>query len=281
MPIRPDEPTIGTVLKSAGYKTAVYGKWGLGGPETESLPNKRGFDEFFGYLNHWHAHMAYPEHIWEDRRELLLFDNWFTRKKSYIPDMCTERTLRFIEKNENNPFFIYLSYTVPHANNELLQVSPVGIEVPGQGAYASESWPEVEKNFAASITRMDEGIGRIMALLQAKGLDKDTLVVFTSDNGPHAEGAHDAKFFGSGGALRGIKRDLYEGGIRVPTIARWPGRIKPAQLSDFQWGLLGPAADICRGRGRETTRRHRRHIGSADDARQTSKAARVPLLGIP
>ena len=237
LPVRPDEPTLGTVMKSAGYKTALFGKWGLGGPETESLPNQRGFDEFFGYLNHWHAHLAYPEHIWENRRELLLFDNWFNRRKTYVPDLFMERTLKFIEQHGKEPFFIYLSPTVPHANNELMQVQPNAIEVPDQGPYAGENWPDVEKNFAASITRMDASIGRILSLLKQKRLDENTLILFTSDNGPHKEGGHNPEFFGSRGPLRGLKRDLYEGGIRVPTIARWPGKIVPGATSDFQWAF--------------------------------------------
>ena len=232
LPVNPDEPTLGTVMKSAGYRTALFGKWGLGGTQSQSLPDQKGFDEFFGYLNHWHAHLAYPEHIWDNRNEVLLFENWFNKQKTYVPDLFMKRTLDFIEKHEREPFFIYLSPTVPHANNE-----GKTIEVPDQGVYARENWPGVEKNFAACVTRMDEGIGRIMDLLKKKNLDENTLVVFTSDNGPHKEGGHDAGFFSSSGPLRGTKRDLYEGGIRVPTIARWPGKIAPGRTSDFQWAF--------------------------------------------
>ncbi len=232
LPIQPDEPTLGTVLRSAGYRTALYGKWGLGGPQSDSLPNQKGFDDFFGFLNHWHAHLAYPEHIWDNRNEVLLFENWFNKRRKYVPDLFLERTLGFIEKHAQEPFFIYYSPTVPHANNELN-----AIEVPDQGIYARENWPEVEKNFAASITRMDEGVGKIVELLKRKGIDQQTLIVFTSDNGPHKEGGHSAEFFESRGGLRGIKRDLYEGGIRVPSIARWPGRISPGSTSDFAWAF--------------------------------------------
>ena len=232
LPLEPGEATIATVLKAAGYRTAIFGKWGLGGPQTDSLPDQKGFDEFYGYLNHWHAHLAYPEHIWHNRNEVLLFDNWFHQCKSFVPGHFIDRALKFIEGNASQPFFIYLATTIPHANNELK-----AMEVPGQGMYAGEKWPEVEKNFAAAVTLLDSGVGRILELLKQKGLDQDTLVLFTSDNGPHGEGGHDAKFFQSSGPLRGKKRDLYEGGIRVPAIARWPGKIKPGAVNDFPWAF--------------------------------------------
>jgi arylsulfatase A-like enzyme len=242
VPIPANEPTIAEVLKKAGYQTAHFGKWGLGGTDSNSTPTERGFDEFFGFLNHQHAHQAYPDYIWEGRVETMLPKNWFYRKQQYLPDMFTERTLQFIDRQSgSDPFFVYLSQTVPHANNELQ-----GIEVPDQGPYARENWPEIEKNFAASITRMDSGVGRILDLLKRKNLENDTLVIFTSDNGPHKEGGHDAEFFNSRGPFRGVKRDLYEGGIRVPTIARWPGHIAPGTTSDFAcafWDVLPTLAE--------------------------------------
>ena len=250
IPVPVSDPTIGEVLKRAGYRTAHYGKWGLGGPETASTPTERGFDEFFGFLNHQHAHQAYPDYLWEGRVETMLPRNWFYRKQQYVPDMFTERTLKFIDKPSDKPFFVYLSQTVPHANNELGQMTKVGIEVPDQGPYARENWPEVERNFAASITRMDSGIGRIMDLLKRKNLDRNTLVIFTSDNGPHNEGGHSPEFFSSRGPLRGVKRDLYEGGIRVPAVARWPGHIKPGTLSAAPWAfwdVLPTLAEVAGG----------------------------------
>lgn len=232
LPIDPKEPTLGTVMKQAGYRTGLFGKYGLGGPQSESLPNQRGFDEFYGFLNHWHAHLAYPEHIWHNRTEVMLFDNWFNKRKSYVPELCLQQTLKFIENNAANPFFIYYAPTLPHANNELN-----AIEVPTQGEYAQEDWPEQEKNFAAAVTWVDSAVGRILEMLKAKGLDGNTLVLFTSDNGPHKEGGHDANYFRSGGLLRGTKRDLYEGGVRVPTIARWPGKVPAGQTSSFPWAF--------------------------------------------
>lgn len=232
IPVPASDPTIAEVLKRAGYRTAHYGKWGLGGPETNSTPTERGFDEFYGFLNHLHAHQAYPDYIWDGRVETMLPKNWFYKKQVYLPDVFTTKTVDFISRPSSQPFFVFLSYTVPHANNELKN-----IEVPDQGPYAGENWPEVEKNFAASITRMDGGIGRILKQLKQQGADRDTLVIFTSDNGPHKEGGHYPEFFSSRGGLRGLKRDLYEGGIRVPAIARWPGHIAPGSVNSFPWAF--------------------------------------------
>jgi arylsulfatase A-like enzyme len=168
---------------------------------------------------------------------MQLPDNWFHRQKVFSNDLFTERALKFLDEGAADPFFLYLPYTIPHANNELGQMQPNGMEVPDQGVYAKENWPEVEKNFAAAITRMDRDIGRILALLEKKGTLDNTLIFFTSDNGAHKEGGHDPKFFGSSGPLRGTKRDLYEGGTRVPAIARWKGRIAPGSESDFTWAF--------------------------------------------
>ncbi len=245
--IKPDETTVAALLKTAGYRTALFGKWGLGGPQSGSVPNTRGFDEFFGYLNQTHAHNSFPEHLWENQSEFLLRGNWFNQRKQFAPDLFTQRSLAFIEKQQKDPFFLYLAYTVPHADNELGALQKNGIDAPDQGIYAKESWPDVEKNFASIITRMDSDVGRLMQLLKRKGIDENTLVIFTSDNGAHKEGGHDPDFFRSSGPLRGIKRDLYEGGIRVPTIARWTKTIAPGQVSELPWAFwdfLPTAAEL-------------------------------------
>ena len=275
LPVNPDEPTLGTVMKSAGYRTALFGKWGLGGTQSQSLPDQKGFDEFFGYLNHWHAHLAYPEHIWDNRNEVLLFENWFNKQKTYVPDLFMKRTLDFIEKHEREPFFIYLSPTVPHANNE-----GKTIEVPDQGVYARENWPGVEKNFAACVTRMDEGIGRIMDLLKKKNLDENTLVVFTSDNGPHKEGGHDARLLlQRRAAARNQARSLRRRHPRSHHRAL-AGQNRPRPHQRFPMGLLGRAAHRGRGGRRSRALRHRRQIRSAHAARQAATRPRLPLLGV-
>jgi len=232
--------TVAEVLRDAGYATGLYGKWGLGGPGSSGHPNRQGFDEFFGYLCQRHAHNYYPGFLFRDAERVAL-DNEMpepqrgdgageaSTKRTYSHDRIAEEALAFIERHRAEPFFLYLALTIPHANNEAGQR---GMEVPELGAYADRPWPEPQKGLAAMISRMDRDVGRLIDLLGRLGIDEQTLVLFTSDNGPHAEGGNDPAFFSSSGPLRGMKRDLYEGGIRVPLIARWPGRTPPGATSD-------------------------------------------------
>jgi arylsulfatase A-like enzyme len=234
------------LLKGAGYRTALFGKWGLGGPGTGSVPNTRGFDQFYGYLDQQHAHNSYPEHLWDNQNEVMLTGNWFWQRKQFSNDLFTNKALGFLEKQSTTePFFLYLPYTIPHANNELGSFQANGMENPDLGPYGSKPWPEVEKTFAAAITRMDSDIGRVLSLLDRRGLAENTLVVFSSDNGPHKEGNHDAKFFESAGGVRGTKRDLTDGGIRVPAMARWRGRIRPGQVSHAPWAFWDILPTAC------------------------------------
>jgi len=246
--LRKDELTVGQVLQQAGYRTALIGKWGLGGFDMDSHPNDKGFDVFFGYLNQVFAHNSFPEHIWDNKTELYLKENWFNGRKTFTNDLFSSRALDFIDKQDAaQPFFLYLAYTTPHANNERGQTDSNGMDSPDFGQYANEDWPDAEKAFAAIISRMDADIGKLFEKLRAKGMDENTLVFFSSDNGPHREGHHNPDFFDDNGPLRGIKRDLYEGGIRVSTIARWPGAIQPGQVSDFVWAgwdFLPTAAEL-------------------------------------
>jgi arylsulfatase A-like enzyme len=247
--LAPEDLTVAELLKQAGYHTALVGKWGLGNEGSTGVPEKKGFDEFLGYLNQTHAHDYYTDHLFRydpktdvhGRYELP--ENRDGKKGLYTPDLFTTTATNFIynnkagQKNGGQPFFLYLSYIIPHANNEEGQRSGNGMQVPSDAPYSNESWPQIEKNKAAMVTRMDRDIGQLMSLLQTLGIDEDTVVFFASDNGPHKEGGVDPKFFQSSGRLRGIKRDLYEGGIRVPMIVRWPGRIKPSQVSDEIWAF--------------------------------------------
>lgn len=244
--LEPSDVTVASVLKRAGYRTGVFGKWGLGGAGGPGIPNAQGFDEWFGYLDQRHAHTFYPDHLWQNQREFYIPGN-FSMKTQYSHDLLTPRAINFVEGSKTAPFFLYLAYTIPHANDELGAATGNGMEIPDFGPYANESWPDTEKGFAAMITRMDRDIGKLMASLKSLGLDENTLVIFSSDNGAHREGGHDPEFFGSRGPLRGIKRDLYEGGIRVPAMARWPGKIKPGQVSDQVWAFwdfLPTAAEL-------------------------------------
>ena len=244
VPLTAEEVALPQIFKLAGYTTALIGKWGVGENGTPGAPNQKGFDYFFGYLTQTAAHDYYPPFIWRNKEPYPLPENQYGQTKTYTHDLFMQEALQFIEANQNHPFFLYLPVTIPHANNEL---RAKGMQVPTNAPYAGKPWPDAEKNFAATITRLDTGVGQILALLKQLKLDQNTLVIFTSDNGPHSEGGHKSDFFGSSGALRGMKRDLYEGGIRVPFIARWPGKIKAAQKSEQLvafWDLLPTFAEL-------------------------------------
>ncbi len=232
--------TVAELMKSAGYKTGLVGKWGLGAPESEGHPNNQGFDYFFGYLGQRHAHNYYPEYLFRNDERVPLEGNVLPEPKrgdgageaiekiTYSHDVIAQDALDFIDRNSSDPFFLFLSLTIPHVNNE----AEDGMEVPEYGMYEDKDWPRQEKGKAAMITRMDWDIGRIIGRLQDHGIQENTIVIFTSDNGPHSEGKVDPEFFNSNGALRGIKRDLYEGGIRVPLIVWAPGKIMANSKSD-------------------------------------------------
>ncbi len=239
-PLPADTVTVASLMKDAGYKTALIGKWGLGGPGSEGIPNKQGFDYFFGYLCQRHAHNYYPEFLFRNTGRVPLDNTVENRrgdgagvasvKKEYSHDLLAADALRWIEENKDEPFFLYLAVTIPHANNE---AGNRGMEVPDYGIYADKDWPQPHKGHAAMITRLDKDMGRLLDKLEELGIDDNTLVIFTSDNGPHSEGGANPKFFDSNGPLRGYKRDLYEGGIRVPMIARWPGKVEAGSESDY------------------------------------------------
>lgn len=246
--IGPADITVTEVLKKAGYRTALFGKWSLGGIYTSGYPLEKGFDEWFGYFSQSHAHEYYPEMLLDQRREVLIRGNFgVPTKKVYAHDLFTERALRFLQERKDGPFFLHVCYTIPHANNELGNATGNGMQVPSDAPYSSKDWPQVEKNFAAMITRMDSDVGKLLEALKKTGQDRNTLVVFTSDNGPHREGGHNPDFFDSNGPLRGIKRDLYEGGIRVPFIAWWPGKIRAGAVNQEPvafWDFLATAAEL-------------------------------------
>ncbi len=231
--LEPDDPSIGKVMQSAGYRTAIIGKWGLGEPDTTGVPSKQGFDEFYGYLNQVHAHDSFPTELWRNNRREPLPANAEKKQGAYSNDLFLKESLSFVERNRNRPFFLLWWHTIPHAFP-----AQRTIEVPEiEPEFRDKPWPEIEKRFASVVTRMDRDLGRMMAHLKRLGLDRDTIVVFTSDNGPQAVPPHDADFFDSNGPLRGIKRDLYEGGIRVPTVIRWPGCVKAGTSNATPWAF--------------------------------------------
>ncbi len=254
LPLPADTVTLPQVLKQAGYTTALIGKWGLGGPDSTGIPNKQGFDYFFGYLCQRHAHNYYPEFLFRNSERVPLKNKVpggrpdgagvATEKVEYSYDLMEREALQFVEQNKKGPFFLYLAVTLPHANDE---GGENGMEVPDYGIYADKNWPQPDKGRAAMVSRLDRGVGRVVQKLRDLGIENDTLIFFASDNGPHREGGANPEFFHSSGPFRGIKRDLYEGGIRVPLIARWPGRIKAGAVSDHVsafWDFLPTLAEL-------------------------------------
>jgi arylsulfatase A-like enzyme len=248
IPLRESDRTAPMALRDAGYRTAVIGKWGLGRPGTSGQPDKKGFEYSFGFLDHRHAHRQYTDHLYRNATRVAADVD-----RDYVNDLFTREAAAFIERDDPRPFLVYLNYTVPHAE---LRVPPDELR-PNEGRYPEKpfvnskadaratGWQDVSLGyrsqatpkaaFVAMITRMDRDIGRLVDLLRSRGLDRHTLVMFISDNGPHQEGGADPVYFKSSGGLRGIKRDLYEGGIRVPMIAWWPGTIPRGRVSDHVW----------------------------------------------
>ncbi len=231
----PDDVTITGLLKGAGYRTGLFGKWSLGGLGTTGYPTRKGFDEWFGFFSQSHAHNYYPEMLLDNDHEVILRGNTGTQRQDYAHDVILDRCLRFLDRRGAQPFFCKLALTIPHANNEMGRDQGNGMEVPDTAPYTMRDWPAPDKAFAAMITRMDKGIGQALEVLRASGRLDNTLVLFSSDNGPHKEGGHNPEFFDDNGPFRGIKRDLYEGGIRVPAIVRWPGRVPAGVVSDQVW----------------------------------------------
>ena len=250
VPLRPDDVTMAEVLRDSGYRTAIIGKWGLGQPGTTGQPNKQGFDYAFGFLDQRHAHRQFTDHLWRNGEQVPT-----DLDRDYANDLFTKEAATFIERSDPRPFFVYLNYTVPHAElrvpddslepfrgkfaerpfaNPAADGTPTGARPDGP-SLGYRSQPQPHAAFAAMITRMDRDVGRLVDLLVQRGIDRRTLVLFFSDNGPHQEGGGDPVFFKSAGGLRGIKRDLYEGGIRVPMIARWTGVVPAGRVSNHVW----------------------------------------------
>ncbi|RPD99972.1 N-acetylgalactosamine-6-sulfatase [Aureibaculum marinum] len=262
-PIKKNDITVAEVLKSAGYSTAIIGKWGLGNVGTTGYANDKGFDYSFGYYDQIRAHNYYPDYLMENGKKISLkneviyikdsthyavgIGNAATKKIEYSNDIFTDKALTYLDEQGSKPFFLYLPYTIPHGDNESWLIKQHGMEVPDLGDYADKNWPEAKKAGAAMISRLDSYVGQIMTKLKDKGLDENTLVIFTSDNGPHQEGGWKLSFFNSNGVLKGMKRDLYEGGIRIPFIARWPNKIKQNTTTNTVatfWDFMATASEL-------------------------------------
>ncbi|RPI00696.1 MAG: N-acetylgalactosamine-6-sulfatase [Calditrichaeota bacterium] len=261
VPLEQTDVTVAEILQERGYRTALIGKWGLGEEGTSGIPNQKGFDYFYGYLNQVHAHSYYPAFLWENekqvplRNKVIYSSNGYAQnvgsaaveRIDYTPDLFSSKAQEFVRLNASLPFFLTLAFTTPHANNEFALTADHGMETPDYGIYAEQPWPDAQKGHAAMITRMDQHIGLLFDLLKELDLDENTLVFFSSDNGPHKEGGFSPTFHDSNGPLRGIKRDLYEGGIRVPMIVRWPEHISPGSVCELPfafWDILPTCAEL-------------------------------------
>ncbi len=258
----PKDVTVAKLLKQAGYTTGGVGKWAMGGPDTTGHPNLQGFDFWMGFLDQSEAHNYYPTHLYRNAEKVPLAGNVLLdhpdargrvakERVTYAHDVMTAEAFDFIRRHAEEPFLLHIHWTIPHANNEGGRVTGDGMEVPDYGPYADRDWPAPKKGYAAMVTRMDADVGRLVALLKEFEIENNTLIIFTSDNGPHAEGGYRPEYFQSAGPLRGKKRDLYEGGIRVPTIAWWPGVIEPGRVSDEPlafWDFLPTACELAGAR---------------------------------
>lgn len=259
MPLSAEALTVAEVLKQAGYTTGMIGKWGLGVEGGSGFPLSQGFDFFYGYLDQVLAHNYYPEYLWRNHEKEYLdnqvkyldstawhggLGSYSIRKKTYSHDLFAREALDFVRAHQEGPFFLYLPFAIPHDNGE--ERPGERQEVPDHGIYATKDWPREQKGYAAMITRMDRDVGRLMALLDELELRENTLVFFASDNGPMPDREFTA-FFNSNGPLRGGKRHMYEGGIRVPLIASWEGKVQRNSSSDHPsafWDFLPTACDI-------------------------------------
>ncbi|WP_181898330.1 arylsulfatase [Alteromonas aestuariivivens] len=320
----PEEILVSEVLKDAGYQTGLVGKWGLGEANDSGHPNKQGFDYFFGFLNHVHAHNHFTDFLWRNDEQVPLnnkpkkvdcaycykfdFEGTVTPEEErfeYVDERLREEALSFIERSatSDQPFFLFYSLISPHANNEADQVEWAhGLEVPDYGEFADKPWPETAKGYAAMMRHIDNSVGAVVEKLEALGIADNTIIIFTGDNGPHAEGGNDPDFHDSNGELRGIKRDLYEGGIRMPTIAWGPGLVPSGRTSDhmaYFGDVMATYAELANGQlpgnldsisfasellGQEQTEQHdylywEFHLhGSSQAVRQGKwKAIRLPL----
>lgn len=253
--------TIPEMLKTKGYVTGAFGKWGLGYIDTEGDPNAQGIDEFYGYNCQSLAHNYYPDHLWHNHEKILIHENDSGKTGAYSADLIHKAAIRFLEQNREKPFFMFYPTTIPHA--ELFAKAEYTNKFRGKfdpekqfkgvddgpsfrlGPYGSQ--PESHAAFAAMVTQLDDYVGEILEKLSELGLEENTIIMFASDNGPHLEGGADPDYFNSNGELKGYKRDMYDGGIRTPFLVKWPGKVEPGTITDHVsafWDLMPTLAEI-------------------------------------
>ena len=289
--LRSNDVTVAKVLQAAGYQTALIGKWGLGdvGAAEQGVPRRQGFHYFFGFLNQHHAHNHYPDYLWRNEEKVTLPNDlvpvgdqgggYAKNPKVYADDLFADEAVKFIGQSRAQPFFLFLSLVVPHANNERNRDLKDGTEVPDLGSYAEKPWSEQDKGHAAMVTRMDNYVGRVLDELRRLKLDERTLVIFTSDNGPHKESSHNAERFKPYGPLRGYKRDLTDGGIRVPFIAWWPGTVKAKKMSEhvgYFGDFMATAAELAGVEVPSSRRREEAEVSAQRGSQSASLPRRLP-----
>lgn len=261
MPLPDSTYTLAKLFKEKNYKTGAFGKWGLGAAGTEGNPLNQGFDEFFGYNNQRLAHHYYPDYVWNNNEKLALENNQGLKKGTYAPELIHQKAIKFLERNKQNPFFLFYPTIIPHAElfapeeymKQFFGKYPETKSFQGvddgenykKGKYGSQKYPRAA--YAAMVKLLDDQVGELIHKVKELGLEENTIFIFTSDNGPHREGGNDPDFFDSNGKFRGYKRDLFEGGIRVPMIVKWPNQIQPNtktnHISAF-WDVLPTMADV-------------------------------------
>lgn len=262
----PEDVTVAKVVHDAGYRTALTGKWGLGdqGEAESGLPRRQGFDYFFGFLNQTHAHNHFPDYLWRNEAKVSLPNKiipvgdsgggYATEALQFADDVISDEAMQFVEQNQSNPFYLYWSMVIPHANNERTRELKDGADLPSYGTYTDKDWPNPDKGQAAMISMMDQYVGRMLATLNKLGIADKTLVIFTSDNGPHNESNHNLERFRPSGPFSGIKRSLTDGGIRVPAIAWWPNHIESGTTTDhvaYFGDWMATAAELAGGKAPE------------------------------
>ncbi len=260
-PLGDSVQTFAQLLQQAGYTTGAFGKWGLGMVGTSGAPDRKGFDKFFGYNCQRQSHRYYPTHLWNNDQKVMLDGNDLAHKVTYAPELIQQQALAFIDENKDKPFFLYIPTVLPHAelagpDDQFYKMYENAFEEkPHKGAdYGPNAsiggYQSVEKpraTFAAMVSRMDAQVGEVVARLEKYGLLENTIIIFTSDNGPHREGGADPAFFNSSAGLRGVKRDLYEGGVRTSFIVQWKGIVKAGSTSKFIgafWDVLPTLTQI-------------------------------------
>lgn len=251
-PLLPEDVTVAELLTEAGYTCGAFGKWGLGDLGTSGLPTRQGFAEFFGYLHQVHAHFYYPYYLIHNEEQFFLPENEGEKRVRYSHDEIAARGLDFLKRHHDRPLFLYLPFTLCHTEllvpeDSLAEYRGMWPETPhvSRGHYAPQETPRAA--LAAMITRLDRTVGEVMDAIKQLGIDDNTLVIFSSDNGGQAVDGPDLEFFRGNGPLRGAKGTLYEGGLRVPLVARWPGKIAPGTTSEQVvafWDVMPTLAEL-------------------------------------